>query len=181
MSRVTIDIYSDVVCPWCYVGKRRLERALDRLVVQAEVIWRPFELNPTMPMEGMDRTAYLEAKFGSLNVFHSMEEHVLEAGSAEGIAFAFERIRRTPNTLAAHRLIWYGRQQGLQAAVVESLFRGYFEEGADLGSHPELVRLAARAGLDAEAYLFGEAGIARSRPRRPRGIGSAFGPFPISS
>ncbi len=171
MSRVTIDIYSDVVCPWCYVGKRRLERALNRLedAVQAEVSWRPFELNPTMPLEGMDRTAYLEAKFGSLNVFHSMEEHVLEAGSAEGLSFAFEHIRRTPNTFAAHRLIWYGRRQGLQDAVVESLFRGYFEEGVDLGSLPELVRLAGRAGLTAEAFLHSPEGIAEVKAEEVQG------------
>lgn len=145
-----IEVYSDVVCPWCYVGKRRLERALASFGADARVVWRPFQLNPTMPKEGMDRTAYLEAKFGSLDAFRQLEEHVLAAGASEGIAFAFEKIARTPNTFAAHRLIWLGERESCQNAVMESLFRGYFEEGADIGSVPVLVRLAARAGLGAE-------------------------------
>jgi predicted DsbA family dithiol-disulfide isomerase len=147
-----IEIYSDVICPWCYVGKRRLERALgqsDR--VQAQISWRPFQLNPTMPEEGMDRTLYLKAKFGSLDAFGQMKEHLLAAGVEEQIPFAFEKVLRTPNTLPAHRLIWYAEQQGRQEAVVESLFRGYFTEGADIGSVPVLGQLASRAGLDAEA------------------------------
>ena len=148
-----IDIYSDVVCPWCYIGKRRLERALDQLngAAQARITWRPFQLNPTMPKDGMDRTTYLEAKFGSLDAFHQMEEHVLAAGAAERILFAFDKVARTPNTFMAHRLIWYAEQQGRQDAVVESLFRGYFTEGADIGSVPVLAQLADRAGLDVSA------------------------------
>ncbi len=148
-----IDIYSDVVCPWCYVGKRRLERALDQLngAAQARITWRPFQLNPTMPKDGMDRTTYLEAKFGSLEAFHQMEEQVLAAGAVERILFAFEKVARTPNTFMAHRLIWYAEQQGRQDAVVESLFRGYFTEGADIGSVPVLAQLAGHAGLDASA------------------------------
>ena len=132
---LTIEIYSDVVCPWCYIGKRRLERALDQLngAAQARITWRPFELNPTMPKEGMERTTYLESKFGSLDAFRQLEEHVLAAGAAERIPFAFGKVARTPNTFMAHRLIWYAEQQGRQDAVVESLFRGYFVEGADIG------------------------------------------------
>lgn len=149
----TIEIYSDVVCPWCYIGKRRLERALDQLNgdAQGRITWRPFQLNPTMPKEGMDRTAYLEAKFGSLDAFRQLEEHVLAAGAAERIPFAFEKMARTPNTFLAHRLIWYAGQQGRQDAVVESLFRGYFEEGADIGVRSTLVQLADRSGLSGEA------------------------------
>ncbi len=145
-----IDIYSDVVCPWCYVGKRRLERALTEFGGAARIAWRPFQLNPTMPKDGMDRTAYLEAKFGSLDSFRQLEEHVQAAGASEGIAFAFENITRTPNTFAAHRLIWFAERDGCQDAVVNSLFRGYFEEGADIGSSATLVQLAARAGLHGE-------------------------------
>ena len=149
----TIEIYSDVVCPWCYIGKRRLERALDQLngAAQARITWRPFQLNPTMPKEGMERTTYLEAKFGSLDAFRQLEEHVLAAGAAERIPFAFEKVARTPNTFMAHRLIWYAEQQGRQDAVVESLFRGYFVEGADIGMPSTLVQLADRAGLSVEA------------------------------
>ena len=149
----TIEVYSDVVCPWCYVGKRRLERALDQLngAAQTRITWRPFQLNPTMPKDGMDRTTYLEAKFGSLDAFRQLEEHVLAAGAAERISFAFEKVARASNTFLAHRLIWYAGQQGRQDAVVESLFRGYFTEGADIGSVPVLGQLAGRAGLAAAA------------------------------
>jgi predicted DsbA family dithiol-disulfide isomerase len=145
-----IDVYSDVVCPWCYVGKRRLERALSQVGGDITTTWRPFQLNPTMPEDGIDRTAYLEAKFGSLDAFRQLEEHVLAAGASERITFAFEKIARTPNTFAAHRLIWLGEREGCQDAVVDSLFRGYFEEGADIGSIPILLQLAARAGLSTE-------------------------------
>jgi predicted DsbA family dithiol-disulfide isomerase len=157
-----IDIYSDVICPWCYVGKRRLERALNQVqdTIKPRIMWRPFQLNPTMPNEGMDRTAYLEAKFGSVDVFRGMEEHVRAAGDGEQISFAFEKITRTPNTFAAHRLIWYAAQQGCQNEMVDQLFKGYFEEGADIGSIPTLVRLATQAGLTAEPFLCSDEGIA---------------------
>lgn len=159
---ITIDIYSDVVCPWCYVGKRRLERALGALQgsVTAQILWRPFQLNPTMPKDGMDRTEYLEAKFGSLESFRRLEEYVLAAGEEEQIPFAFEKIVRTPNTFLAHRLIWHAARKGRQDAVVDSLFKGYFEEGADIGSVPVLAGLAQRAGLQAEGFLQGDEGIA---------------------
>jgi predicted DsbA family dithiol-disulfide isomerase len=157
-----IDIYSDVICPWCYVGKRRLEQALaqvkDRLNLR--ITWRPFQLNPTMPVGGMERTVYLKAKFGSLGIFKDMEQRLLEAGASEHIPFAFEKIARTPNTFGAHRLIWYAAQQGCQNEMVDQLFKGYFEEGADIGSIPTLVRLAAQVGLTAEPFLCSDEGIA---------------------
>ena len=157
-----VEVYSDVICPWCYVGKRRLERALQQMreTVKTHVAWRPFQLNPTMPKNGMDRTVYLEAKFGSLNVFGEMEQRLLEAGKTEQISFAFQTIMRTPNTLLAHRLIWYAGHQGHQDAVVERLFRGYFEEGLDIGSLTVLVELADQAGLKAEQFLESEEGVA---------------------
>ena len=125
---IEIDIYSDVVCPWCYVGKRRLERALAQLDgAPIRMTWRPFQLNPTMPKEGMERISYLEAKFGSLDTFRRLEEHLLTAGAAEQIPFAFDKIVRAPNTFSAHRLIWYAERQGCQDVLVESLFKGYFE------------------------------------------------------
>jgi predicted DsbA family dithiol-disulfide isomerase len=156
-----IDIYSDIVCPWCFVGKRRLERALTSVGGDICVAWRPFQLNPTMPLDGMDRTIYLKAKFGSLEAFGRMEEQLLAAGKDEQIPFAFEKVKRTPNTFAAHRLVWYAEQQGRQDATVESLFRGYFTEGVDIGSMPVLTQLAGRAGLDVavvEAFLRSEEG-----------------------
>ena len=168
---VQIDVYSDVVCPWCYVGKRRLERALDQLngSIQAHITWRPFQLNPTMPKGGTDRTSYLEAKFGSLESFRQLEEHVLAAGASERIPFVFEKIAKTPNTFLAHQLIWYGAQQGRQDAVVDSLFRGYFEEGADIGVTHTLVQLAERAGLDAERFLHSDEGVMEVRAEEAAG------------
>ena len=171
---LTIEIYSDVVCPWCYIGKRRLERALDHLsgAAPARITWRPYQLNPTMPKDGMDRTTYLAAKFGSLDAFRQMEEHVLAAGAAERIPFAFQRVARTPNTFLAHCLMWHAEQQGCQDAVVESLFRGYFTEGADIGSVPVLGQLAGRAGLDAvavESFLQREEGATEVKAEEAAG------------
>ncbi|MDH5195187.1 MAG: DsbA family oxidoreductase [Nitrospira sp.] len=162
VSTLSIDVYSDVICPWCYVGKRRLERALKpvRDQVKVEVTWRPFQLNPTMPPQGMNRTVYLETKFGSLQVFKEMEEHLLEAGRGEQIPFAFEKIGRTPNTFLAHRLIWYAGVQGRQDAVVEQLFKGYFEEGLNIGLPSVLLELADRAGLQAHQFLTSDDGAA---------------------
>jgi predicted DsbA family dithiol-disulfide isomerase len=159
-----IDIYSDIVCPWCYVGKRRLERALGELkaVVKAEVIWRPFQLNPTMPLEGMDRTVYLNAKFGSLEAFGRMEEQLLAAGTDEQIPFAFGKIQRTPNTFAAHRLVWYAAQQGKQDEVVETLFRAYFLEGQNIGELKTLMQVGVEAGLggtETEKFLASDDGV----------------------
>ncbi len=161
---VTIDIYSDIVCPWCYVGKRRLERALAQLngAVRARTTWRPFQLNPTMSSDGMDRTAYLKVKFGSLEAFGRMEEQLLAAGVEERIPFAFEKIQRTPNTFAAHRLVWYAAQQGTQDNVVEALFRAYFLEGQNIGDVTTLTHVAAEAGLDrteTEEFLASDKGV----------------------
>ena len=166
-----IEVYSDVVCPWCYVGKRRLERALDQLngPAQAHITWRPFQLNPTMPKAGLERRAYLEAKFGSLDAFRQMEEQVLAAGAEEHIDFAFDKIARTPNTFLAHRLIWYAGQQGCQNAMVDSLFHGYFEEGADIGSPTVLAQLAEHAGLKAEPFLSGQDGTAEVKAEESAG------------
>lgn len=157
-----IEIYSDIVCPWCYVGKRRLERALTSVGGEAQVRWRPFQLNPTMPLEGMDRMTYLKAKFGSLEAFGRMEEQLLVAGAVERIPFAFEKIQRTPNTFAAHRLVWYAAQQGKQDEVVETLFRAYFLEGKNIGDLKTLAHIAAEAGVERteiEEFLAGEKGV----------------------
>ena len=161
---LTIDIYSDIVCPWCYVGKRRLERALAQLNggAHARITWRPFQLNPTMPSDGMDRAAYLKAKFGSLEAFGPMEKQLLIAGTDEQIPFDFEKIQRTPNTFLAHRLVWYAAQQGKQDKVVEALFRAYFLEGKNIGDPKSLIHVAAEAGLDrteTETFLVSEKGM----------------------
>lgn len=162
-TALCIDVYSDVICPWCYVGKRRLERALQQVVdkVKAKVCWRPFQLNPTMPEQGMERRRYLEAKFGGPEAAQSIYDHVAAAGTAERIPFAFDRIARTPNTFAAHRLIWMAGHQGKQDEMVEMLFRRYFVEGSDIGNVETLAQAAADVGLDRtaiEAFLAGDEG-----------------------
>jgi len=162
--RLTVEVYSDIVCPWCYVGKRRLERALAQLNggAHARITWRPFQLNPTMSSDGMDRIAYLKAKFGSLEAFGQMEEQLLAAGADEQIPFAFEKIQRTPKTFAAHRLVWYAEQQGKQDSVVDALFRGYFLEGKNIGDVTTLTHVAAEAGLDrteTEEFLASDKGV----------------------
>jgi predicted DsbA family dithiol-disulfide isomerase len=160
---ITIDVISDVICPWCYVGKRRLEKAV-ALAGRGDVRvrWHPFQLNPTMPKAGMNRKEYRTAKFGSWSRSLSLDAQVTEAGRDEGIPFAFNKIERTPNTLDAHRLIWLADQQGVQDAVVEALFRAYFTEGQDITNLSTLLKVASEAGLDrsrGEALLNGGDGV----------------------
>ncbi|MBH0195652.1 MAG: DsbA family oxidoreductase [Nitrospira sp.] len=168
-----IDIYSDVICPWCYVGKRRLERALKTWDgVPVNVQWRPFQLNPTMPRNGMDRRQYLEAKFGGPQAAQAIYDQVAAAGAAELIPFAFDRIARTPNTFAAHRLIWLAGHRGKQEEMVEALFRRYFVEGGDIGSIEMLSLVAAQAGLDqtaTETFLTGDEGVGEVKAEEAAG------------
>jgi predicted DsbA family dithiol-disulfide isomerase len=159
-----IDVYSDVICPWCYVGKRRLERALKAWdgFLPVKIRWHPFQLNPTMPRDGMDRRQYLEAKFGGDAAARTIYEQVTTAGIAEHIPFAFDRIARTPNTFAAHRLIWFAGHSDKQDEMVETLFRRYFIEGGDIGSPEALSLAAAEVGLDrdaSETFLAGAEGV----------------------
>jgi predicted DsbA family dithiol-disulfide isomerase len=148
-----IDIVADAVCPWCFIGKRRLERALaERPQRNVEIVWRPFFLNPDMPSEGMDRKEYLVRKFGpgrSGGVYSAVEQ----AGASEDIAFRFDRIARSPNTVNAHRLIQFAHQEGGQDPVVEALFRAYFLDGRDIGEIAVLADIAAEAGRDRDRAL----------------------------
>ena len=169
---IFIEIYSDVVCPWCYVGKRRLEQALASVGSDVRVTWRPFQLNPTMPLDGIDRNSYLEAKFGSLEAFGRLEEQILAAGVGERIPFAFEKIQRTPNTFAAHRLIWGAERQDKQDAMVEALFQAYFGEGQDIGNVKTLVHVAAEAGFDraeTESFLSSDKGVSEVKAEEAAG------------
>ena len=148
-----IEVISDVVCPWCFIGKRRLERALARLretpgAPQVSVTWRPFQLNPGLPEGGVDRAQYVQAKFGA--AAEQVYGRVRAVGRSVGIDFAFESIPRQPNTLAAHQLIAAASVAGCQDQMVEALFSGYFLEGADLTQRATLVALAQRAGMDAD-------------------------------
>ena len=168
-----VDVYSDVICPWCYVGKRRLERALKAWDgVPVNIRWRPFQLNPTMPQQGMDRRQYLDAKFGGSAAAQAIYDQVSRAGAEEGIHFAFERIARTPNTFAAHRLIWLAGHHDKQDEMVEMLFRRYFVEGGDIGSIETLSLVAAQAGLDqaaTETFLTGDEGVGEVKAEEAAG------------
>jgi len=145
-----IEIASDVICPWCYIGKRRLEKALESLKgeVEVRVEWLPFQLNPDMPAGGVERAAYRRAKFGSVEKGRALDARVAQEGAGEGITFAFDRMQRTPNTVAAHRLIDLAQAQGKAGPVVDELFRAYFEEGRDIGDAEVLSGIAAAAGVE---------------------------------
>lgn len=151
-----IDIVSDAVCPWCYIGKRQLERALAQLAAEGltfSVHWNPFQLNPDMPREGRDRTQYRIWKFGSPEKAAALDARITEAAAGVGLAFRTDLMTRTPNTIDAHRLIWFGGQKGVQDAVMEAVFRAYFIEGRDIGNHAVLADCAAEAGLDRTEVL----------------------------
>ncbi len=165
---LTIDVVSDVVCPWCYVGKRRLERALalrpERVV---ELRFRPFQLDATIPSEGLDRQDYMRKKFGSLDRLSEVHKRLEDIGSTEGIDFHFKDIKRSPNTLEAHRLIGLAHGLGTQDKMVEFLFDAYFVRGLDIGDRGVLATIAAEAGLDRdEALKFLESGELADRVRR---------------
>ena len=148
--RLAIDVISDVICPWCYVGKRRLKMAIDSLNRQYEfrVRWHPFQLNPRMPKDGISRQEYRIGKFGSWERSQELDARLIAVGESEGIRFAFDRIERTPNTFDAHRLIRLADQHECQDAVMEGLFRSYFTEGLDISDRRTLTDVVAAAGLD---------------------------------
>lgn len=152
-----IEVYSDTVCPWCFVGKRRLERTLARRPsMPVEVRWRPFQLNPDMPRQGMPRDTYLALKFGGAARARQIYAMIARSGREEGIAFDFDAIGRMPNTLDSHRLIRWAAAHGGEGLVVEALFQAYFREGIDIGDVRELGRIARLCGLDGpkvDAYL----------------------------
>jgi predicted DsbA family dithiol-disulfide isomerase len=152
-----IDVISDAICPWCWIGKRQLDIALTTLRQEGlafSVHWRPFQLNPDMPEEGVERSAYRAAKFGSIERSRELDAQVAEAGRAVGLEFRHDRMRRTPNTVKAHRLIRWAEGPA-QQALVEALFRAYFHEGQDVGDAGVLAEIAAGVGLEATEFLAG--------------------------
>jgi predicted DsbA family dithiol-disulfide isomerase len=149
LAPLTIDVVSDVVCPWCYLGKYRLEAAL-RLIpeIPVAVIWRPFQLDPSVPPEGMDRKAYMIGKFGSLDAIAPAHERLTAMGREVGIDYRFDDMERAANTLDAHRLIRWAAAEGKQTDVVERLFRANFTEVRDIGNPDVLADIAGEAGMD---------------------------------
>jgi predicted DsbA family dithiol-disulfide isomerase len=153
-AQMRIDIYSDTVCPWCFLGKKRFELALaERPHYEPRVIWRPFELNPDIPWDGVDRAAYLATKVGDAARVAAMEENLVRLGLEIGIKFRFDLIRRMPNSRRSHLLIAHAARHGQQGRVKERVMRAYFEEGVDIGDLEELVRLGVDSGLADRAAL----------------------------
>lgn len=143
-----LDVVSDVVCPWCYIGKKRLDTALEmRGHDGITLLHRPFQLDATIPAEGVDRKAYMEKKFGPDRA-RNLGNTIREAGEAAGITFNFDRIERSPNTLDCHRLIRWAGTAGVQGRMVDTLFRRYFVDGEDVGRHDVLVDAADEVGMD---------------------------------
>tara|TARA_B110000014_G_scaffold68297_1_gene46664 strand:+ start:174 stop:836 length:663 start_codon:yes stop_codon:yes gene_type:complete len=148
---VHIDIYSDPVCPWCYIGKRRLERTLSaRDDLKVDIKWHPYLLNPDMPLSGMDQTSYLIYKYGGLERAIKFQDIISETGQGERLALNFDQIQNTPNTINAHRLIRLADNYGLQNEIVEALFTAYFKNGEDIGDHGVLIRIGHSIGLDSK-------------------------------
>src|SRR5690242_1110425 len=151
LTGLRIDIVSDAICPWCYIGKRQLERALTTLEeegLQFSIHWNPFQLNPDMPKEGRDRMAYRAQKFGSAERARELDERVANAAAAVGLQFRQDLMLRTPNTLDAHRLIWLAGREGVQDEVMEAVFKAYFTQGRDIGDREVLEDCAVEGGLD---------------------------------
>jgi predicted DsbA family dithiol-disulfide isomerase len=175
-----IDVISDAICPWCYIGKRHLESALallDKQGLHFTVAWHPFQLNPDMPREGVERAQYRLAKFGSAERSRQLDERITETACTVGLEFHLDKLTRTPNTLDAHRLIRLAGQHGVQDGVVEALFEGYFCDGADIGNAEVLSRLGVEGGLerdDITTMLASDAGLkevaAADRMARNAGI-----------
>jgi len=158
---ITLDIISDPICPWCYIGKARLDQAIAETGLDPfDVSWRIFQLNPDMPPEGMERQQYLQAKFGGADSAKKTYDRVRQYAEASGLKLDFDAIRKTPNTFDAHRLIRWARTTGNQSAVVQQLFRRYFEEGQDISDREVLLEIAEKAGMERsviEQLLAGDA------------------------
>src|ERR1700677_3400516 len=151
-----IDVVSDAICPWCYIGKRQMERALVPLAsegLSCSIHWNPFQLNPDMAKEGVDRAQYRAWKFGSAEKAAALDARIVDAAAQVGLEFHPERIKRTPNTIDAHRLIWLAGQNDVQDATMEQVFRAYFIEAQDIGQHSVLADCAAAAGLGRDQVI----------------------------
>jgi len=180
----SIAIYSDLICPWCYIGKRRMEEALRQLPPKTQVSrsWHPFQLNPEMPRPGLNRKIYRSRKFGSWERSQAMDAQVAAAGKTVGIDFRYDLQSNTPNTFDSHRLVWFAGVHGVQDAVVEALFRAYFCEGANFSDGKKLTEIGVSAGMDApqlERSFASEesASAVREEEQRARMLGISGVPF----
>ncbi|MBL7862341.1 MAG: DsbA family oxidoreductase [Cyclobacteriaceae bacterium] len=155
MKKIKIDIVSDVVCPWCYIGKRRIEKAMEQLKDQFEfdITYLPFELNPHIPKSGFNQQEYLIKKFGSAEKYEQITQHVTTIAAGEGLRFNFQNQSVAPNTRDAHRIIWLAKQEGKQASMKEAFLKAYFEEGVDLSKNENLASIADGVGLPVNRVL----------------------------
>ncbi len=170
MAELTIEIFSDVVCPWCFIGKRRLDAVVTG---QADVVlrWRPYQLYPNLPSEGVNRVEALERRYGPGADRGRIPERIRLEGEEEGIEFRYDLIERTPNTTLAHRLLEFSFPAGLQHELAEALFQAYFCRGVDVGDAEELIRIAAETGLsepDTREYLASDSGLEEVRAQLAR-------------
>lgn len=152
---IKVDIVSDVVCPWCFIGKRRIEKAMTVLNEEFdfEVSYLPFELNPQTPKEGFNQKEYLAKKFGSEEKYNQITGHVTHVAAEEGLQFNFDKQRVSPNTKDAHRVIWFAKKEGKQLAAKEAFMKAYFEQGVDLTKKENIVSVASSVGLDAARII----------------------------
>jgi predicted DsbA family dithiol-disulfide isomerase len=182
---ISIDLFSDPICPWCFIGKRRLEAALStRPEIEVDINWHSFQLNPMMPHDGMERREYLALKFGNPDNARRLYDNIASVGEQAGIQFEFERIEITPNTIAAHRLIRFADRFGAQDKIVEQLFNAYFLDGRNIGDIDILIALNAEAGLNSdEAAVFLESDedmdAVKSEDMQARQLGIQGVPFYI--
>lgn len=153
MIMIELDIFSDTVCPWCYIGKKRLENALNKYQsLKIKQTWRPFQLNPGMPPDGMDRQEYLISKFGSSDAAKTVYENIYEEGVKEGINFNFDLIEVTPNSFNSHRLLALAYKAKIQEKVLDDLYESYFLNGKDIGDPNILLQIAIKHKIDAEKF-----------------------------
>lgn len=159
-----IEVYSDIACPWCYIGERRLRKALaQRPTLDVEMKWMPFQLRPEQPKEGVPWREFAEKKFGSLERANAIFANVTSVGEGEGIRFAFDAMQTAPNTIDAHRLVLLARAHGREWEMIEALYSAYFSEGRNLNDLGQLVQIASQVGLaeqEVRAYLAGDENVA---------------------
>ena len=148
-SQLKIDIVSDIVCPWCAIGYKKLSKAMEDLneEILFEVNWKPYELHPEIPSEGFSKEEYYKIKFGNSNTSRDRFKHITEEGKKAGLEFNFDRSKNLPNTFLAHRLLWFSRSKDMQDVIAEALFHAYFTEGRDIGSIHELISISTENGL----------------------------------
>ena len=148
-SQLKIDIVSDVVCPWCAIGYKKLSKAMEDLneEILFEVNWKPYELHPEIPTEGFNKEEYYKIKFGNSNGSRDRFNHLTEEGKKAGLEFNFDKSKNLPNTFLAHRLLWFSRSKDMQDVIAEALFHAYFTEGRDIGSINELISISTENGF----------------------------------